>query len=333
MSAKLSIGLWGCGNMGNSLARALTHTAQARVAIAYDLLPEATAKIADLYGSETASSAEELLSFPGLAGVIVALPSYVHASATIQAARAGVSVFCEKPMALTVPDCQAMIDAASQNKVKLQIGQVLRYYEPYRSILRWAGEKRYGEVFGASIWRVMDGRRWAVEGYWRASRAKCGGVLYEVGAHEMDMLRCLLGRPQTVFARLQKRLPRQHEINDLISVEVDFPQGQGTYESGGGAYVGRYGFRIYAEQATFVSRAAFDRTALEVHTAEGQIELPPETFVDSSPVADELADWIAAIREECPVRIPGEEGLATVALIQAAYRSADSGQLVPYTTD
>jgi len=317
--------------MGRSLAQALLATEQAELVAACDLLPEASAAAASEYGAVALPSAEALLAYGGLDGVIIALPPYLHAPAVEQAAQAGIAVFVEKPMSVDVAGCRRILAAAREHGISLMVGQVLRYYEPYRSILRWQAEGRFGPLYAASIWRISNGHQ-IDPGHWRASNALSGGVLLEVGAHELDMLRCLLGRPETVYARSRKVFPGGGEWADYIALQVGFAGGgEGAYESGIGSYVGRYGFRFYCEQATLLSDAAFDRTALQVYGADGdKIDVSAE-FTPEHPVQAELRDWMAALRGEAPVPIPGEEGLATVALAEAAYRSAATGAIVRYS--
>jgi predicted dehydrogenase len=127
-------------------------------------------------------------------------------------------------------------------------------------------------------------------------------------------------------------LPYEHEMEDHIAVHVQFAQGgSALYEGGGGSAVGRYGFRLYMEEATLFSEAAFDPQALQVHDMEGQrLESLGAEFSTEHPVQAELRGWMAALRDEAPVPIPGEEGLATVAVAEAAYRSAESGEIVRY---
>jgi predicted dehydrogenase len=256
--------------------------------------------------------------------------------AVCQAAEAGLDVLCEKPMAPRVAGCREMLVAVERTGIKLMIGQVLRYYEPYRTIRRWTAEGRFGKLYGASIWRVVNGARWAeVPGYWRAKRAQSGGYLLEVGAHELDMLRCLMGRPETVYASQQKVLPYAHEMEDHILVQVRFAEGgSAVYEGGGGSSVGRYGFRFYFEGATLISESAFEARKLQIYDREGnELDALRDEFTTAHPVQAELRDWLAALRDDAPIPITGQEGMATVALAQAAYRSAESGQLVPYDLD
>lgn len=330
----MQIGLWGCGTMGNSLARGLMSTDLARIPVVYDVLPEAAKAAAEEYGAQTVDSSEALLSHAGLDGVIVALPGYLHAPAVIQAAEAGVDVFVEKPMALDAATCRRMIAAAQEGGIQLMVGQVLRYYEPYQSILRWLAEGRFGNVFAASMWRVASSER--VGGtYWRAKRAQSGGYLLEVGAHELDMLRCLLGRPETVHALSRKVLPRQNELLDYIAVQVRFAEGgAATYESGGGSRIPQYGFRFYFEGATLASDSAFDPKALQVYEdGRQEVSIAEDEFSTEHGVATEMRLWVTALRDGTAMPIPGEEGLATVALAEAAYRSAEMGVPVAYEVE
>jgi predicted dehydrogenase len=335
MPDPLDIALWGCGNMGTSLASALLATGEARLAVVHDLRPEASSAFAERYGAQIAPSSEALLGHPGLDGVIVALPPYLHAMAVCKAAKARIDVFCEKPMAPRVTGCREMLAAVKHTGIKLMIGHVLRYYEPYRSIQRWTADGRFGKLYSASIWRVVNGARWAtIPDYWRANRAQSGGYLLEIGAHELDMLRCLMGRPETVYAAQQKVLPYSHEMEDHILVQVRFADGgSAVYEGGGGSSVSRYGFRFYFERATLMSESAFDASQLQIYDRQGNaLEALREEFTSEHPVQAELQDWLAALRDDIPIAIPGEEGLATVALAQAAYTASESGQIVRYST-
>lgn len=331
MTDMMHIGLWGCGSMGRSLAQALLATGEARLAAAYDLRSEAASDLAGQCGAEAVPAAEALLSYPGLDGVIVALPPDLHAPAAIQAAGAGLHLFVEKPMSVHGVGCREMLQAARHGGVQLMVGQVLRYYEPYRTIQRWQAEGRFGRLYAAAIWRIVDGHRMD-KTHWRASHARSGGFLLEVGVHELDMLRCLLGQPQTVCAVSHEASAQGREWADYLAVQIRFAGGgAATYEGGAGSHTGRYGFRLYFQEATLLSDDAFDRSALQVYGTGGQqIEVAPGEFSSEHPVEVELRGWLAALRGEAPIPIPGEEGLASVALAEAAYHAAATGQVVAY---
>jgi predicted dehydrogenase len=117
-------------------------------------------------------------------------------------------------------------------------------------------------------------------------------------------------------------------MEDHIYVQIRFARGgSALYEAGGGSSVGRYGFRLYFEGATLISESAFSPDRLQVFDREGRaVETLHEEFTAEHAVQAELRDWLSALRGEAPVPISGEQGLATVALAQAAYRSAKTGQ-------
>jgi predicted dehydrogenase len=121
-------------------------------------------------------------------------------------------------------------------------------------------------------------------------------------------------------------------MEDHILVQVRFAEGgSAVYEGGGGSSVSRYGFRFYFEGATLISESAFDAQQLQIYDRDGnQLSALRDEFTGEHPVQAELRDWLTALRDEAPIPIPGAEGLATVALAQAAYTSAETGQVVPY---
>lgn len=324
----LRIGLWGCGNHGRGLARALTTTEEAELCAGYDIEPAAMQRLSDEVGAVAVDSADELLEDQDLDGVIIALPTDLHASAAIDAAHAGLHVFLEKPMALTVDECQSVIQAAEDGDLALMVGHVLRYYEPYRTILRKQRAGVLGELFAASFWRFGDAQHRHPHDKWRDSLARSGGFFMEVGAHELDMLRCLLGQPQTLSAIWQKRMTREDEMEDHLSVQIGFSTGTGLFETGKGHFGGQYGFRLMFDQTTLYSPKAFDRHALVVTRANGVTESWEEDFSDEHPVQAELRDWLAACRGEQPVTIPGSDGLATIATAEAIRQSIATGEIV-----
>ena len=113
-TTSLALGLIGCGTMGGSHATQLVSLADAHLAVACDLdlsKAEAVAAQAAAAGRAVRVTADlaDVLADPGIKAVIVATPNFTHREVVFQALEAGKDVFCEKPMALTVADCDAMI--------------------------------------------------------------------------------------------------------------------------------------------------------------------------------------------------------------------------------
>ena len=319
--------------MGHDLASALVKTGKASLVAAYDSAPGAAAKLATEFGAISVASSVELLGAgttdaKAPDGVIIALPTDAHESAVVEAADRGVNVYVEKPMSLNTTACSRMLEAAERDGVSLMVGQVMRYYEPYRTILRWTDDGRFGAIRAAAIWRTTKGMQPGANN-WRYDQNRSGGVLFEVGIHELDILRCLFGEPLTVRSEVRE-FPRSNgSADEFLSIQVKFRDGVANFETGGVNQIGRYGFRMHFDKATVESDSVFDTSRLHVYRADGEVSLDLQSELSThNPVQAELSEWIDALRGERPVPITGREGLASVAFAQAVRRSADSGGIV-----
>jgi len=331
MTVPVGLGVLGCGGMGFALAEAARVCGLGRVVSVFDIDKGKKQALTEACGAEAAPSEEALLSEKSIEALIIATPQYAHCEATVHAARAGKHVFVEKPMALGVAECEKMIQAAKEAGVTIMVGHVLRYYEPFRTIIQWAREGRLGRPLHLDLWRVRSG--WDSSPVWRASKKLSGGYLYQIGAHEFDFMRLLAGEPVSVHAVVQKSRPADHEIEDMASVHVAFnSNAAGSYLGGVGfgKCLEEFGFCLRFEKATLrSSEGLFNPKGLTIHFA-GQPEAQNAGIKENaeSPLIAEIRDWLSSIIEKSPVPIPGEDACKTVALVEAAYRSASSGQTV-----
>jgi len=327
MDQPIGVGLIGCGGMGAGLANAVQAATAGKMVAFYDADAEHARAVADQFEGRVCETLEGLLADEGVQAVVIATPPHVHEEQAVASARAGKHVYTEKPMALSVVACDNMIDAAREAGVTLMVGQVLRLYEPFHSILRWSREGRFGRPFHACIQRVSSA--WGGRGSWRQELATVGGMLYEVGAHELDFMRCLLGEPTQVYGVRQKVRAAEHEVEDIISLLARFTSGgSGHYDSGVAWGESKFTFVLCFEEATLVSERAFDAASLRALTpAREPEEIPLEGFQTENAVQRQMRGWLEALLEGRAVPVPGEEGRETVRLAEAAYRSAETGEL------
>jgi predicted dehydrogenase len=318
----IQIGVLGCGMMGQTLAQAVAASGMGRVRAVFDVDPAKSAALAELHGAEAAASEEALLATDGLQAVIIALPTFLHRESVLKAAEAGKHIFLEKPMAFGLADCREMTAAVEKAGVTLMVGHVLRYFEPFRTITRWSGAGRFGKPLHGAIWRLeRDYLRLAP---WKGRRSLSGGYLYEVGAHELDWMRCLFGEPAAMQAVVQKAQPAEHEIEDIVSVQIQFDSGAaGSYLGGVGSPSTEYGFCLRYEKATVRSANAFDPQAVKVEWLGETGQEPTELdFEGADPFEAEICDWLANLNRGSQIPITGEDASRTVALIEAAYEGA-----------
>ena len=140
---------------------------------------------------------KEMIEKEDLDLVVIVVPTFLHAEMTIYALNHGINVFCEKPMALTEEETQAMIDAAEKNGKQLMIGQVLRFFEEYNVLKELVDSKKYGEVIKAEFTRCSSKPLWGWEN-WYLDEKLSGGAALDLHVHDVDMVNWLFGKPNAV---------------------------------------------------------------------------------------------------------------------------------------
>ena len=194
---KFKLGIIGCGNRSKTHISVLNRVEDIEVAALCDLIPHKMNRRMQLIrnGREPKlyKDMEKMLRQDDLDAVAILLPNHLHKQGTIAALEAGKHVFCEKPMALTVADCNEMIATAQRTRKALQIGTQRRHSRDYKMLVETIRNSPVGKVLHSDInsyrgdWRVLglDEYPPGIE-YWRMDQSKCGGVVYEMGAHIID---------------------------------------------------------------------------------------------------------------------------------------------------
>jgi predicted dehydrogenase len=271
-----------------------------------------------------------LLASGELDAVVIAAPQFLHAEMAVGALNAGVHVFCEKPMAMTVLQCRQMIDAAQRNGKCLMIGQVLRYISVFRYVLEKACSGELGRPVAMRTIRNSGhwGKPWLTP--WRLKRATCGGMLPEVNVHEIDLMLNIMGPATSVTALGGNYTYPEVDYEDFVNVQITFAGGGiGCVTSGCCDYVGQNSGEVYLERGTIV----YNSLAGQVHIGRDGHESEVLAYQDIYPdaenaVAREMREFIEACLGEHPVTIPGEDGMRAVEICEAAYLSIQEGRTV-----
>ncbi|MEI7900317.1 MAG: Gfo/Idh/MocA family oxidoreductase [bacterium] len=132
--------------------------------------------------------------------ISLTLPTPLHVPLTVKALQAGVSVLCEKPMALDASACAAMIKASqtAPNGAKLMIAQCLRFWPGYVFLKKLVDSRKYGKVVAASFRRFSALPGWGKGKSWFADERKSGGVALDLHIHDTDIVNWLFGVPRAV---------------------------------------------------------------------------------------------------------------------------------------
>lgn len=322
----VKVGLIGCGNMGSGLARACSQLENATVVGVADQVPESAEKLAKELNAKAFDDPAKLLAEDDIDAVIVAVPNFAHADTTCAVAKSGKHVFCEKPMALTVADCDRMIQTAKDNGVKLMIGQVLRYLPVFAKIKEIVDSGALGEPFSMYVSRLSGGS-WGNAQHWRMNTELVGGILYEVSVHELDFMRYICGDVVSVSAASGNFIKADaRDYEDTMHVMLRFENGgMGTLLAGQCSSIGGYEGKIHCSKGTIhfdngkglVTYKPFDGDAVTL----GKDDMKTEPGVRR-----ELRYFIEAIVEDKEPEIPGEDGRKVIEIVQAAYISAKEGR-------
>ena len=323
----------------NQIIPNIANTRHARLAALVSGNPEKAAQVARAYGVASDhvygyDTFDRLADDDTVDVVYIILPNAFHRAWTERAFAAGKHVLCEKPMAVTPADCEAMIEAGRRAGKKLMIGYRAQY-DPYnlRAIELVRGEK--ASIGTPNLVFTEHGRMLKPEeelrDRWRANKELAGGgSLYDIGIYSVNGVRYLLGEePEAVTAAYVPPSGRPGiEVEEGVSWTMRFPSGAVANCSSS--------YRISQAKRIFV------------HGTEGEVSLLPATdyyvrnltlqtqdsksemlLEPTNQFADMLDEMCAAVRENRAPRTPGEEGLRDVRILEAIYRAADSGEEVP----
>lgn len=140
---------------------------------------------------------DDMLAKEKLDLVVIALPTYLHCPATVKCLKLGINVFCEKPMALSVEECDLMINTAKECGKHLMIGQCLRFWGEYAAVKQIIDSGRLGKPHYGYFWRGGDTPKWSFEN-WLLRRECGGGALHDQHVHDVDTVAYLFGMPKQV---------------------------------------------------------------------------------------------------------------------------------------
>ncbi len=155
------------------------------------------------------------LAAPGLQAVYVAAPNDVHRSLVEAAAAAGLPVLCEKPMATTLADAEAMVAACQRAGVRYATGFDQRFHAAHRALAGLIGEGRLGTVTAIRIvYACWLPANWAGDN-WRIDRRRAGGgALMDLAPHGLDLAAYLLAEPLDAIAALGQARVHHYEVED-----------------------------------------------------------------------------------------------------------------------
>ena len=220
---------FGAIGLGNAMSMfhlpALRRMPGATLVGGFDLSPERRADWERKTGSTGYTSVAELLERARPDVVIVATPPDAHVEPCLRALDAGCHVFCEKPLAQSVPEADTIIDAARAARRLVAVNHEFREHPIFRAVRDEVASSRYGRLAFCQVWQLMDLPPWNEPTPWRAGMAN--RALFEGGIHLVDLLIWIFGVQSTaVSARFSAGFHGQQDADAIQLVTVEFPGGR-----------------------------------------------------------------------------------------------------------
>ena len=339
----MRVALCGFGNMGRHHAQMLLrHDPPVEFCGIAELREERRALAAeDFPGMKLWERAQDMLAEQRFDVVLVCVPTYLHAELSILAMQQGAHVFCEKPMALNVEQCQEMIAVSEESGKMLLIGQVLRFWPEYVFLKQAIEKQSYGALRALSICRVGGiSTGWQ---NWFLDEARGGMQIFDRHIHDSDALLWLLGKPRAVQAYGFSRDART--AGGIVHSFTHYDYGEELVVSAEGSADMPKGFPF-----TAIYRATFERACLEFYSRnkpaltlyeDDKVSHPLQEFNEAQvqsglnissagPYFNEQQYFFNCIRSNRrPQRVTAAAAMQTIALVRAEIESLRSKKAIP----
>ena len=340
----VGIGIIGCGKIAQ--VRHIPEYAEnkdAKLVGLYDVNLERARELAAQYGAVAYETVDELLKDPEIGAVSVCAANFAHAELTIAALNAGKHVLCEKPMAVTLAECEAMVDAAKRNGKYLMIGHNQRLAKAHVTAKKLIDDGLIGDIItfrttfghgGPETWSVDPGKN-----VWFFDKSKAAmGAMADLGIHKTDLIQFLTGQKVVRTTARVVTLEKRDASGGLIGVDDNAVC---IYEMSGGAFgtmtaswthygaednstvlYGTKGImRIYDDPAVSIKVTLNDgsKIAYEVETIQTNDHQTKSGVIDL---------WLESLVNGVEPDISGESALAAMRAVFASIRSSEIGQSV-----
>jgi len=325
----VKFGLLGAGRIGKVHARAISGDDNATLVAVADAMAPAAEAVARQYGCAV-RTVDEIEAASDIDAVVICTPTNTHADLIERFARAGKAIFCEKPVDLSlarVRDCLKVVEA---EKAKLMVGFNRRFDPHFRAVRAAIDEGRIGKVEMVSITSRDPGA--PPIDYIKVS----GGIFRDMTIHDFDMARFLLGEEvEAVMATAAVLVdPAIGKAGDFDSASLILTTRSGRQCVISNSRRATYGYdqRIEVHGSEGMVAAENQRpVSIEVASAKGYTRPPLHDFFMTrytEAYAAEIAAFIAAITEGALISPNGQDGLAALALADAAVKSVKEGRAV-----
>src|SRR5271166_1752970 len=353
LMAQHGFGIIGCGMIAEFHTRAINEISSARVVAAYSRTKANAEKIAAmaLGQCQIHDELETMLAQPDVDVVCICTPSGAHVEPAVLAARAGKHVVVEKPLEITLPRCDAIIDACESAGVRLCTIFPSRFTAANIRLREAITLGRFGRLtLGDTHVKWWRTQQYYDSGGWRGTwQLDGGGALMNQAIHNVDLLSWLMGDVASITALTATLAHNRIEVEDTAVVALRFKNGAlGVIEAATSAYPGllkrteihgdRGSARVEQDDVTlwdFQEKVPSDNEVYAAMAGQSGFKAGASDPRGITHIGhrDQLIDFLKAIDTGCDPAVDGSEGRKSVEIIRAIYRSAETGAQVTLPLD
>jgi len=334
LNKALNVGVIGLG-IGKEHAKGVKATAGACL---YAICDPDTARAADVAAelsvSQVFTDYRQMLADPAIDAVIIASPDQFHRQMATDALAAGKHILCEKPLALTREDCEAMISTADASSRKLMVGQVCRFTPSFQKAKELIDQGAIGQLTFVESEYAHDYTEIYAKNSWRSDPLRNGVV--GGGCHAVDLLRWIAGDPEEVMAYgTHKTFADTTPYDDTHIAILKFPGGvigkvfisiscKRDYTMRSVFYGTRGTIIVDNTSPTMTLFRDRDDAGNDTHDQPITIAVP----VNNHNVTDEFREFFRVVSGEQSLAVTAREGANTIAVCAAIMDSAAWGRPV-----
>ena len=344
--SEVGYGIIGCGNIAPLHAQAIQEVDGARLVAVSDVVEESARSLAEKFGATPYSNYKELLQRDDIQVVNLCVPSGLRAEIGVDCTQAGKHIMSEKPLEVNTERIDILLDAVDEAGVQLGCIFQNRFADGSQLVKKAVDANRFGRlVLGDAYIKWYRSDEYYESGSWRGTRRlDGGGCLMNQGIHQIDLLLWFMGPVKSVHARTSLVAHEGLEVEDLACAILEFESGaMGVIEGSTAIWPGHPArVEVHGDHGSATLEdgklRCWEFKNEQPEDAKIRAEMPQAAAGAgaSDPLANvtheghrrQIADFTEAVREGRAPFIDGREGRRAVALIEAIYRSAESGETV-----
>ncbi|HYJ61109.1 MAG TPA: Gfo/Idh/MocA family oxidoreductase [Actinomycetota bacterium] len=308
----MRVGLLGCGWIQDFHARAIRELGGEVAAVANHRLPTAEA-FAERHGIDRVTTDwRAVATDPGIDAVVVGTPNALHAEQSVAALEAGRHVLVEKPMAVTVAECDAMLAAASGSGASLMVAHCWRFHDAVRALRDRIAGGELGGIVKTRGYGVHAG--WGPDGWFTDPALAGGGALLDMGVHAIDTARFLLGDPAPTQVRaVVGTRYGSYDVDDDAILLITWDQGTNSLVESGWWHPHKEGLEAETE---VYGTSGYARIFPREEPAEDYEHCAQPMYTA------QMREFLDAIQVGRPPSPSGADGRVVVQVAQDAYAAA-----------